>query len=146
MSTDAGETPLAREYSFGGIVLCEGKVLVIVPRGKHHLTLPKGGANPGESGEDAALREVFEETGIEAVIREPLGAVRYRYRRHGLLVVKTVRFWRCEYVGGELGGDPAEVAQARWIDVEHARSALAHPGERELLTRALPPAQAQANG
>ena len=49
-----------------------------------------------------------EETGIEARIREPLGSVRYWYRRRGLRVFKTVRFWLCDYVGGELGGNPAD--------------------------------------
>src|ERR1044072_5732083 len=80
MSTDR---PL-RETSYGGVVLRGDDVLVITPIGKRRVTgLPKGGPQPGESGEETATREVREETGVNAAVREPLGDVNYWYRRGG---------------------------------------------------------------
>ena len=71
MSTDRHHI---RETSFGGVVIRDGEVLVITPAGKRRVTgLPKGGPNPGESGEETATREVREETGIVADPIEKLG-------------------------------------------------------------------------
>jgi 8-oxo-dGTP pyrophosphatase MutT (NUDIX family) len=133
-------TETARETSYGGVVVRDGEeVLVIVPRGKNVLALPKGGAAPGEPGERAAEREVREETGVSAVAREELGDVRYWYRRvGGTRVYKTVRFWLCDYAGG--GTAPQhwhEVEDARWMPLDEARSALTFPGERALIDQAL---------
>src|ERR1044072_1270435 len=97
MSTDR---PL-RETSYGGVVLRGDDVLVITPIGKRRVTgLPKGGPQPGESGEETATREVREETGVNAAVREPLGGVNYWYRRGGRGVYKTVHFYLCDYVSG----------------------------------------------
>ena len=53
------------ETSFGGVTVRGDDVLVITPAGRHRITtLPKGGARAGESGRDAAAREVREETGV----------------------------------------------------------------------------------
>jgi 8-oxo-dGTP pyrophosphatase MutT (NUDIX family) len=133
-------TEPVRETSFGGVVVRDGaEVLVIVPRGKDVIALPKGGASSGEPGERAAEREVFEETGVTAVAREMLGEVRYWYRRiGGVRVHKTVRFFLCEYAGG--GTAPRhrhEVEHARWMPLDEARFALTFPGERALIDQAL---------
>jgi 8-oxo-dGTP pyrophosphatase MutT (NUDIX family) len=136
MSTDRGR-PL-RETSFGGVVLRGDDVLVITPTGKRRVTgLPKGGPNPGESGEQTATREVREETGIVATVREPLGDVTYWYRRSGRRVFKTVHFYLCDYVSGSTRDHDHEVEDARWIPLTEARTALSYPGERALIERAL---------
>src|SRR4051795_774492 len=91
-----------REESFGGVVVHEGNVLVITPAGRPQIaTLPKGGPQDGEPPEATARREVREETGVEARIVERLGDVRYRYRRRGVLVDKTVGFYLSAVVGGD---------------------------------------------
>jgi 8-oxo-dGTP pyrophosphatase MutT (NUDIX family) len=131
------ERPL-RETSYGGVVIRGAEVLVITPAGKRRVTgLPKGGANPGESGEQTAAREVREETGVTAVVREPLGDVNYWYRRSGRRVYKTVHFYRCDYVSGSTDDHDHEVENARWMPLAKARTALSYPGERALIERAL---------
>ena len=131
------ERPL-RETSYGGVVVRGDKVLVITPAGKRRVTgLPKGGPNPGESGEQTAAREVREETGVTATVREPLGDVNYWYRRGGRRVYKTVHFYLCDYVSGSTDDHDHEVENARWMPLEDARTALSYPGERALIERAL---------
>jgi 8-oxo-dGTP pyrophosphatase MutT (NUDIX family) len=134
MSTDR---PL-KETSYGGVVVRGDEVLVITPIGKRRVTgLPKGGANPGEHPEATAAREVREETGVTATVREPLGDVNYWYRRGGRRVYKTVHFYLCDYVSGSTDDHDHEVEEARWIPLAEAVGTLSYPGERALIERAL---------
>ena len=127
-----------REESFGGVVVRDGQVLVITPAGRPQIsTLPKGGPQAGEPPEATAAREVREETGVEARVRERLGDVRYRYRRGGVRVFKTVGFFLCDYVSGDTADHDHEVDDARWMPIEQARTELTYPGEREMIERAL---------
>jgi 8-oxo-dGTP pyrophosphatase MutT (NUDIX family) len=91
----------------------------------------------GETPEQAAAREVREETGVVAAVREPLGDVRYTYRRGGRRVRKTVHFFLCDYVEGSTEDHDHEVDEARWIAISGAREALTYPGERALIDRLL---------
>jgi mutator protein MutT len=125
------------EVSFGGVVLRGAEVLVITPAGRHVTGLPKGGLEAGETPEQAAAREVREETGIVATVREPLGDVRYSYRRNGRRVRKTVHFFLCDYVEGSTDDHDHEVDDARWIAIAGARTELTYPGERALIERLL---------
>ena len=72
-----------------------------------------------------------------ANIAERLGDVRYRYRRRGVRVDKTVGFFLCEYVAGDTADHDHEVDDARWMPIEQARTELTYPGEREMIERAL---------
>src|SRR3977135_868465 len=97
----------AREFSAGGVVVRGEECVVIVPTrraadGSKVLALPKGHPDPGESAEDAALREVREEAGVQARVLEPLGDVLYWYQREGRQIAKVVRFFLLEYVSGEV--------------------------------------------
>jgi 8-oxo-dGTP pyrophosphatase MutT (NUDIX family) len=126
------------ETSYGGVVVRGDEVLVITPAGKRRVTgLPKGGPRPGESGEETAAREVREETGVTATVREPLGDVKYWYRRGGRRVYKTVHFYLCDFVEGSTADHDHEVEDARWIPLTEARTRLSYPGERALIERAL---------
>ena len=126
------------EESFGGVVVRDGDVLVITPAGRPQIsTLPKGGPQEGESPWVTAAREVREETGVEARVVERLGDVRYRYRRGGVRVLKTVGFYLCDYVSGDTADHDHEVEEARWVPLERARNELTYPGEREMIERAL---------
>jgi 8-oxo-dGTP pyrophosphatase MutT (NUDIX family) len=131
-----------REISAGGVVLREGQVLVIVPTrraadGSTVLGLPKGHLDEGETALQAATREVREETGVTAEAAGELGEVRYWYVRGGRKVAKSVYFYLFRYVSGNLEDHDDEVAEARWMGLAEAQSALSYQGEREMVARAL---------
>ena len=127
-----------RETSYGGVVVRGDEVIVIVPRGRHRvLGLPKGGPNPGETPEETAAREVREETGVTATVRERLGQVDYSYRRGGRRIDKTVHFYLCEFEAGDTADHDHEVDDARWMPLRQARRRLTYPGERAMIARAL---------
>jgi 8-oxo-dGTP pyrophosphatase MutT (NUDIX family) len=126
------------EVSYGGVVVRGDDVMVIVPRGRRRvLGLPKGGPNPGETPEETAAREVREETGVTATVRERLGQVDYTYRRGGRAIDKTVHFYLCEYEDGDTADHDHEVEDARWMPLADARRRLTYPGERAMIARAL---------
>jgi 8-oxo-dGTP pyrophosphatase MutT (NUDIX family) len=129
---------IEREESFGGVVVRGDDVLVITPAGRPQVaTLPKGGPQQGERPEATAAREVREETGVDAQVGEHLGDVRYRYRREGVRVFKTVGFFLCHYLSGDTADHDHEVDDARWMPLERARAELTFPGEREMIERVL---------
>jgi 8-oxo-dGTP pyrophosphatase MutT (NUDIX family) len=139
MSTEE-QAAVELEVSYGGVAVRgdpDPEVVVIRPTGKRVIGLPKGGANDGESGAEAAVREVREETGVIVEVREPLGEVKYWYRRGGRRVFKTVHFFLCDYVGGDTADHDHEVDEARWLPIEEALQALSYRGEREMIERAL---------
>src|SRR5262249_22913890 len=115
----------------------------IRPGGKPEGTwaLPKGLIAPGEKGESTALREVAEETGLEAAPIEKLGDVRYVYTWAGERVFKVVSFFLFRYKRGRLGDIPPEhaheAAETRWLPLDEAPRLLAYKGEREMAARAL---------
>jgi 8-oxo-dGTP pyrophosphatase MutT (NUDIX family) len=131
-----------REVSAGGVVVHEGQVLVIVPTrraadGAHVLGLPKGHLNGDETLEQAAAREVREETGVTARLVQELGEVRYWYVRDRHRVAKSVHFFLFGYVSGDLADHDEEVLEARWMGFEEATQALTYSGERDMVARAL---------
>jgi 8-oxo-dGTP pyrophosphatase MutT (NUDIX family) len=114
-------------------------VIVIVPARSRHanvLALPKGHPDGDETPLEAAVREVREETGVEAEPIEPLGEIQYTYERRRGPVDKRVAFWLFEYRSGELSPD-SEIADARWMPLEEAAESLTYEGEREMVQRAL---------
>ena len=131
-----------QELSAGGVVVRDGEVIVIVPtrrgaQGQRVLGLPKGHIDPGETAEQAALREVREEAGIDAELVAPLGDVRYFYQRGGRRIFKRVRFFLFAYRSGSPDDHDDEVEEARWMPLEEATRALSYAGEREMAERAL---------
>jgi 8-oxo-dGTP pyrophosphatase MutT (NUDIX family) len=127
-----------REVSYGGVVVRGEDVMVIVPRGRARvLGLPKGGPDPGESPQQTAAREVREETGIVATVRDRLGQVDYSYRRGGRRNHHTVHFFLCQFEAGDTADHDHEVDDARWMPLREARRRLSYPGERAMIERAL---------
>jgi len=137
-----GRTRRVEEVSAGGVVVRDGEVLLIVPtrraaNGARVVALPKGHLDGEETDEQAAAREVREEGGVEAELIEPLGDVRYHYRRDGRLIAKRVRFFLFEFRSGSIADHDHEIEDARWVPLEQAVAELTYPGERDMVRRVL---------
>ena len=105
-------------------------------RGELAWGLAKGGIEPDESAEEAAVREVREETGIEAAIEESLGDTRYFYVWEDVRVRKTVHFFLMRATGGDVNDRDDEMEDVRWFPLERALKRAAYRGERDVLARA----------
>ena len=138
---------MQREFSAGGVLVRmvrgEPMVAAIRPQGKPPgvWALPKGNLDPGETPAETAVREVREETGLEARLVEKLGDVRYTYtRRGGVRVFKVVSFYLLAAGRGRIGEIEermrVEVAEARWLPLDEAPTLLAYGGEREMAAKA----------
>ena len=106
--------------------------LVVVHRPRYDdWSLPKGKLDPGESWEDAALREVEEEVGLRCRLGDELPPVAYRDNKGR---AKAVRYWLMEPVDGGAPFTPNdEVDHMRWVDLEEAASLLSYPHDAELV-------------
>lgn len=85
-----------------------------------HWALPKGGIEPGETPEAAALREIREETGIVGAIEAPLPSVRYRFRDGEEEVEKTVHYFLVRALNGGLRVQREELRDAAWLSLDEA--------------------------
>jgi 8-oxo-dGTP pyrophosphatase MutT (NUDIX family) len=124
------------------VVVRDGQVAVIVPHRddasrRRALALPKGHIDPGETPEQAAAREVREETGVDADLVEKLGDVRYWYQRRGTRIFKVVSFYLFDYRSGSLEDHDHEIEEAMWMPLDEATTALSFRGEREMVAKAL---------
>lgn len=129
------------EHSCGGAVIAirEGvpHVALIATRNKSRWGLPKGAVDSGETPEAAALREVREETGIEARIVRLLDTIEYFFRAGDVLIHKTVDFYLMEYVAGELVPQLSEVDAVEWVELGASVRRASFDSERKLLEMAL---------
>ncbi|GIW33650.1 MAG: DNA mismatch repair protein MutT [Meiothermus sp.] len=136
-----------RVTSAGGVVLREragGKgleVLLIAIKDGRVWSLPKGQVEPGERYFQTAIREVREETGIEAKVLAPLGSIRYHFtvKDDGVqtTVTKEVHHFLMGYVGGTPRPQKEEVDGVDWFLVPEALKRLSHQNERDAVLRAL---------
>ena len=131
---------MIREFSSGGLVIrnLRGRPHLAVVRVRDEiLALPKGHPENGESSQEAALREVREETGLEATPVGKLGDIRYWYARDGDRVLKVVSFFLFRYHSGRLEDHDHEVEEALWIPLDDAPERLAYKSEKEIAQTAL---------
>jgi 8-oxo-dGTP diphosphatase len=133
---------MIREFSAGGLVVrrMRGRDYVAAVRVKNGtvLALPKGHIEEGETGAQAAEREVREEAGIQGDLVEKLGDVKYWYARDGQRVFKVVSFFLFQYRSGSVRDyQREEVDGAEWVPLEDAPRLLAYRGEKEMAQAAL---------
>jgi 8-oxo-dGTP pyrophosphatase MutT (NUDIX family) len=105
-------------------------------RGDLAWGLPKGIVEPGENPGDTAVREVREETGLEAEIRSSLGSIRYWYVWDGVRVRKVVDVFLMEATGGDVSLHDHEMEEVRWFPLDEALALASYRTEREALDRA----------
>ncbi len=129
------------EHSSGGVVIAvrDGThhVALIATRNKTRWGLPKGAVGPDESSEAAALREVREETGLEARIVRRLDTIEYSFRAGDTLILKSVDFYLMDYVAGELEPQLTEVDDVQWVELGSSLQRASFESERKLLEMVL---------
>src|SRR5687767_13247265 len=114
----------------GGLVVRDGEVCLVHRPRYDDWTLPKGKLDPGESFEEAALREVWEETGLRCRLGSELEAARYDDRKGR---PKLVRYWAMEVADDEGFVPNEEVDEVRWVDAATAASLLSYEHDRLLV-------------
>ena len=129
------------EHSSGGAVidLRDGApfVAMIATRGRTRWGLPKGAVSAGETSEQAALREVQEETGLDAEIVARLDTIEYFFRAGDTLIKKSVDFYLMHHLGGTLEPQLSEVDDVEWVELSEAIGRASFESEKRLLTAVL---------
>ena len=113
----------------------ERRLIAVVHRNRYDdWTLPKGKLKKGESWQEAALREIKEETGYDARILGFAGAVAYEVKGRP----KIVRYWHMA-AQGEPSELENEVDELVWLPIEQAIARVQYPLEKALLEGVAPP-------
>ena len=98
-------------------------------------SLPKGHIEEGETPEQAAVREVQEETGIESEIAKELGVINFWFMAGGNRIHKTVHHYLFKETGGKLAPQLTEVDDVGWFPLNEIVELLAYPDEKKLIAK-----------
>lgn len=128
-SDDATGSAPTEVRAAGGVMVREGAVAIVHRPYRSDWSIPKGKLDPGESFEQAALRELQEETGFTVELADELPAVRYRDHRDR---PKLVRYWLMRVTGGEFAAND-EVDELRWLTPDDAAELLTYEADRALV-------------
>ena len=130
------------DFAAGGVVLLEKKILLVKNK-KGDSTedispwwgYPKGHLEEGEKPVDAAVREVFEETGFEVKAKKnkPIAESRYEISHAGKKVQKTVWFYEMEVIEPFKNEPDEEIEEIALIDFESALALLTHEEDKKIL-------------
>ena len=144
MEHGEGHVKTRMEISAGGVIYRQGQVgpevCLIATHGGEAWQLPKGLIEQGEPAEEAARREVSEETGLQGELLQPIEKIEYwyvwDYGEGRERVHKFVSFFLFRYTGGSTEDHDDEVDDARWVPLEEARERLSYENERKVMERA----------
>jgi 8-oxo-dGTP pyrophosphatase MutT (NUDIX family) len=132
------------EVSAGGLVIDSTKTKGLLIGRRDHKdatgrrilwSLPKGHIEEGETPEQAAIREVAEETGITSEIERSLGVIDFWFMAGGKRIHKTVHHFQFREVGGLLAAQESEVDEVGWFPLSEIIGLLAYPDEKKLIAR-----------
>jgi 8-oxo-dGTP diphosphatase len=113
-----------------------GPLIAVVHRPKYDdWSLPKGKAEPGETLEQTALREVEEETLCRAVLARPAGSVAYTDAGRD----KEVHYWLMDLIDESPFRPNSEIDRLLWLTPADALALLNYPAERRIVTELFPP-------
>lgn len=108
-----------------------GRQFAVIHRPRYDdWTLAKGKLDPGETHQQAAVREVAEETGYDVDLGPDLGEITYLHNARP----KRVRYWGMRAAAGSFDVN-SEVDDLRWLDFDRARQVLTYDRDREVLDR-----------
>ena len=138
------QIPTLEQVSAGGVAfrMNEGsaEVAIVAMKPSRRWQLPKGIIDAGESEEQAALREVREEAGIECEMLEKIETIEYWYvgdQKGGRVRYhKFVHFFLLRYLSGETEDHDHEIAEARFVSMDEAVEMLAFKSEKEVVKKA----------
>jgi 8-oxo-dGTP pyrophosphatase MutT (NUDIX family) len=137
---ERGRLPVQTAVSAGGVVFsrtASGPEVVICGRDWDGIWgLPKGTPDGGESLEEAAVREVTEETGLRVRIVDKIGIVEYWFAREGVRYHKWVHYYLMEAAGGSTEDHDVEYDRVEWMPIEGAMKTLSFRNEIEILQKA----------
>ena len=147
MSGKTSRSPMetVHQHSAGGVAVRRdsggpAEIAIIRTSEEGRWQLPKGIVDPGETPEQAAIREVREEAGIDCEIVSPIETIEYWFvasydgpkkRYH-----KKVSFFLMNYISGDVADHDHEVTEARWVGFEEALSMLAFQNEKDVVSKA----------
>lgn len=127
--------------SAGGVVIHDGKILVITSERRNSVDLPKGTIEEGESIEDTAIREIEEETGYRTRIKDDLGSITYDFTsKNSKRYRKTVSYFLMELADENKpikNLQPGEDFENEWLEPAEALQRLTHADTHALVSRAL---------
>ena len=129
-----------RDVSAGGVIYRErdgkAEIALVGKLSPRRWGLPKGGPQRGESLEQAAVREVTEETGLQARLICPIGDIDYWFRWSGRRHFKTVHFYLMEAVGGDVSQHDDEYDVVEWFSIDDAVRNMTYRSEVDIVERA----------
>jgi ADP-ribose pyrophosphatase YjhB (NUDIX family) len=132
--------PVQRAESAGGVVVRQGATgpeVAICGRDSDGVWgLPKGTPNEGESLEEAAVREVGEETGLNVEIIKKVGVAEYWFARDGVRYHKWVHHYLMRSTGGNTADHDSEYDRVEWLPIERAKRTLTFNNDKEMVERA----------